>query len=212
MVRMTGFRVAVLFSRFSCLVALLFCASSPLWAQRSARDSITFALSTLIPLHEGINVVDIAGDSSKGMFVVGRRENFNAHSSTSFAAFLSEGDSSRWNLLTFWDADKETRMESTSEGADCALVDFRVVRIAPHGPVSVLVARRDFGASYADIEPVHFDLYDFRRNTSETVGDPAAYFIRTRTIEAAHPYCDVDEAFAKELGLGMHGLYGVRFR
>jgi hypothetical protein len=192
------------------LAALLI--AHPLSAQRVTRaDSISFALATLIPLHEGINAVDITGDGGKGSFVVARRENFNAHSTTVLTAYF-QPDPSHWDLLSFWNADKEVLTLGTGEGADCALRDVRVVRLAPHMPVTVIVAQRDFKASYADSEAVHFDIYEFRRNVDESVGWPAEYFVRSRTVIARRAYCDVNAAFAQELGLGTQGLYGVRFQ
>ena len=196
------------------LAAIAVANAAPIAAQQqvTARDSIGFALAEVIPLHEGVNRVDLAGGGSSGMVTVGRRENFNAHSRTTLTAYLSP-DPNHWDLVTFWsDSAPERDDVSTSEGADCALQDIRLVRPAPGAPVSVVVAHRDLTGAYTDPSPVVFDLYELRRNRDELVGWPASYYFKVRTLAARRRYCDVDQALAQELGLGTAGLYGMRFR
>lgn len=47
------------------------------------------------------------------------------------------------------------------------------------------------------------------RNTDGLTGWPSFYFEHSRTVPAKRMYCDVNEAFERELGLGRNGLgYG----
>jgi hypothetical protein len=72
--------------------------------------------------------------------------------------------------------------------------------------VTVVIAERALGRSYADSAAVQFEFYELRTNVAGVVGYPSYYFVRTRVIQAKRPYCDVDDAFDRELHLGRTGL------
>ena len=91
----------------------------------------------------------------------------------------------------------------TFEGADCILEDLRVVR-RRKGPVEVILGTRELGASFADSAAVRFDYYKLSRGGMP--GESPFYFEHTRTVLAKRPYCDVNDAFQRELGLGTAGV------
>jgi hypothetical protein len=107
---------------------------------------------------------------------------------------LAEGPNSARRELAF----------STHQGADCVLRSLRILKqlAPPPTAVVVVVGDRDTGDSYADRQPVTFSVYELRTNVTMAPGEPGIYFERTRVIRSREAYCDVEEAFRKELGLG----------
>jgi len=162
-------------------------------------------LST-VPLIYGVNLVNFAGDGVAGMAVLGRRENFNAHGSDVLTLYLKPAPTqygpNDWQLVTLFDGEEEKLTLGAGGGADCVLHDFRLVRKSVHDQVRLLIADRDLGEGYADSALVHFKSYELRRNSEETVGRPVYYFELVNDKVSKKPYCDVGEAFTKELGIG----------
>jgi len=199
--------------RFQSVLALVWAAALPelLAAQSTVRqDSIRFAAGTIVHLRNGANAVDLLGNGSRGSVIVGRRENYNAHG-YSLATFYTlarvrEGTPTLWHLIPLFAMTPVTDGVSTAEGADCILQDMRLVRLRRGGPVTLIVARRDVGETYASLAPVRFSVYELRRNDDGEAGWPLYRFELQGTIRARRPYCDVNEAFARELGLGRDGL------
>ena len=68
-------------------------------------------------------------------------------------------------------------------------------------PLRLVVAHRDLGESFADPNAVLFSFYELRTNRKGIPGKPLYCFERVRLSKARVPYCDVGEAFKKELGL-----------
>ena len=171
--------------------------------------------SAVIPLHAGQNAVDILGTGGPGTIDVADRENYNAHGHH-IAVFQVHApryandprSADEWQVVPFFDSETAVAEEifHTVEGADCILRDLRVLRGAPGRPVTVVIAERALGRSYADSAAVQFQFYELRTNAAGVVGYPSYYFERTRVVEAKRPYCDVDDAFDRELHLGRTGL------
>jgi hypothetical protein len=169
----------------------------------------------VIPLHARRNVVDLLGSGSTGTIDVADRENYNAHGHH-IAVFQVRapryaGDPTsavEWQVVPFFDSDTSTSEEifRTVDGADCILRDLRIFRREQGRPVTVVIAERALGRSYADSAAVQFQYYELRTNSAGVVGHPSYYFERTRVIEATRPYCDVDDAFDRELNLGRTGI------
>lgn len=136
------------------------------------------------------------------------RENFNAHGFDTVTLFVNDGG--LWQVMPVMyppskgaKGDTDERIEiGASGGADCQLRDFRLVQPAGGKGARLIVGDRDFGESFADDATVHFDYYDLTENTDENVGFPRFYFRHVRRVDAAKKYCDVNEAFDKELHLG----------
>jgi len=166
-----------------------------------------------VVLHNGMNDVALLGDGTPGEVLVTWRGNYNAHG-FSVATFAIRAGSDLdnnpiWQTLPFYGGphDGETGREiyRTAEGADCTLSDLRVV---PHAgrPVEVVIASRPLGTSFADAAEVRFDYYRVVHNRDGVVGWPPTYFQFERTERARATYCDVNEAFNRELHLGTTGL------
>lgn len=157
-----------------------------------------------VPLHYGSNQLSFGPDTGAGMAVLAYRDNFNAHGFDVLTMYIkpaAASDSGDWQLVSVFDGSKEALLLTSGGGADCTLHDFRLVRDAAGTPLRLIVARRDPGASYADAAVVHFSHYALRHNGGGEVGFPLYYFALERESVAKTPYCDVGEAFDKELGI-----------
>ncbi|MCT7032319.1 carbapenem self-resistance protein CarG family protein, partial [Salmonella enterica] len=84
----------------------------------------------------------------------------------------------------------------------CVLHDIRLLSGGNARPALLIVANRDLGDGYADDAPVHFDYYVLTENEDGVPGHPRFYFRATHSTTARANYCDVNDAFAKELHLG----------
>ena len=144
----------------------------------------------------GITPIDLLGDGTRAMMVVGRRENFNAHS-FDLASLYVQVDK-QWEAVTFFDAEAESHQLTSSGGADCLLHDFRFVRKAPHERLGLVVADRPLGGSFADDRPVVFKIYSLEHNKDGDPGRPTWYFQLRATRSSKKSYCDVGDAFAHE--------------
>jgi hypothetical protein len=157
-----------------------------------------------IPLHYGVNQFPFDG-GAEGMAVLAHRENFNAHGFDVLTLYLKpkgkKADVGDWQFLSLFDGEKEALTLTAGGGADCMLHDFRLLQSAGPVGVQLIVAEREPGSSYVDSAPVHFKFYTLRQNSSAEPGRPLAYFQLARTTKAKASYCDVGEAFVKELGI-----------
>jgi len=174
------------------------------------KSGAPFAKSTVLVLHNGTNALDLVGDGKQAMVFAARRENFNAHGYSSVAFYVhaaaADGPGLEWHLVPFFGGPTDIDVFRTAEGADCTLADLRVFRARAGGPVSVILAEREPGESFADAAPLRFDVYRLEKNRQGIAGWPLYYFQWERDIRPERPYCDVNEAFAQELGLGKAGL------
>ena len=144
----------------------------------------------------GVTKLDMLGDGTPAMAVVGRRENFNAHSFDVISFFVRIG--TRWDVVPLYDGEKEQDSMTSSGGADCLLHDFRMVRHEQHVPLSLVVADRDYGDSFVAVMPVNFRVYELVKNVNSDMGSPTWRFQLRTTRTSTHPYCDVGDAFAHE--------------
>ncbi len=166
----------------------------------------------VIGLRNGINEIDINGDGLKDLIVVGWRDNLNAHGFdivTFYMQFKMDiGPKDKWHLVPFVPESGVTDKNyfTTSMGADCILSDIRVIRprSPKKAPVTIIIGVRDFGESYADKASVTFVVYELRYNKEGNPGTPLFYFQKTKTIPGKGKYCDINDAFQKELGLGWY--------
>jgi hypothetical protein len=204
-------------SRPDCLLAigLLAVAFAPRPARcqsRARSDS-----PAVIPLHAGRTPVDLLGTGTSGTIDVADRENYNAHGhhlalfQVHAPRYADDPTSAKeWQVVPFFGSGADSRASEeifrTVEGADCNLRDLRVLRTAPGRPVTVVIGERTLGRSYADSAAVQFQYYELRRNAAGDVGYPSYYFQQTRVVDSTRPYCDVDDAFDRELHLGRTGL------
>lgn len=165
--------------------------------------------AAVVPLSYGITELDLTGENLPGMAVFARRENFNAHGFDVLTLYIktSHGDGSPpvWQLVSLFNKEKEEFTITTRVGADCLLHDFRLVTSAQSSGYQLVVADRKLGKSYANAAPVVFSFYDLKKNDKNLPGRPLYYFELQRSQKAKHQYCDVGEAFSKELGLKPYG-------
>jgi hypothetical protein len=205
----------VMYSWKHAIIALALCLAAACGKQSARTDhAIVHSAEGPARLHNGLNEIDLLGDGTPAQVFVAWRGNYNAHgfSVASFYIYAPSdlSDTARvWQVVPFFDgpADGATGRQAfdTGEGADCTLHDIRVIQTA-HKPVTAVLADRDLGQSFADSAAVRFEYYDLVRNTSGAVGWPPFYFHHTHTQNAKREYCDVNEAFARELGFGASGL------
>lgn len=162
----------------------------------------------VVPLKNGINSIDLNGDGVQDMVIKSRRENYNAHGKSIYHFFVelksSDGATEKWNLVPFTEGSpKERHGLGTHEGADCVLGEIRLVRDTGRleFPLIVIYADRKLGESYVATETVTFSVYELKHNHEGIPGWPTFYFERRNVTEAKRKYCDVNDAFEKELGL-----------
>lgn len=133
------------------------------------------------------------------------RENYNAHGFDVVTFYVRAKDTGRASLqlVPLFQADSKERYELTaSGGADCQLSDFRLVQDSGKRSTRLIVAERDLGPSFADPATVHFTYYELARNADGTPGRPPLYFKAGSKVDSKQTYCDVNDAFDKELHLG----------
>ena len=170
---------------------------------------------TVLPIHNGTNHIDLLGTGKHGEIIVSRRNNGNAHGfSVVLFQVLAPSRSAvsdknlLWQVIPFFggpnDPEGGEELFATYEGADCTLRDLRVVRTGKGHPVEVVTATRDFGNSFADSAAVRFDFYEL--SDGKDGFGPTYLFRHARTARAKRTYCDVDDAFDRELGLGPAGV------
>jgi len=151
---------------------------------------------TILRPGNGITNLDLLGDGTPAMTVVGRRENFNAHSFDVSSFFVRLGD--RWEVVPLFGAGKEQDSVTSAGGADCLLHDFRLVQSAPHTPLTLILADRDYGDSFVDVRPVTFRAYQLTRNERSVPGKPTWSYLLRSSWQSAKSYCDVGDAFVHE--------------
>ena len=163
----------------------------------------------LIPLHHGMNSVNLDGAGLMATIVIARRDNFNAHSflvTTIYSSLKTgEGEEPELRIIPVMregnGANEELYLR-TDGGADCVLHDFRLLADAAHQSTVLIIAARAFGETLADEQPVTFERFRLTRNSEGEVGAPALYFKFEKRWKSAKAYCDVGEAFQSELGIG----------
>jgi hypothetical protein len=181
-------------------------------AHQSIASSRERTRVAILPIHNGRNSFDLLGNGQSGEIIVSRRPNGNAHGYSivlfQVLAPADGGSQPAWQVIPFFggphDANTGEDLFGTVEGADCTLRDLRIIRRGRAKPIEVVTALRDFGTSFADSASVRFDFYELRANT-EWLG-PTYLFHHTRFVRTKGTYCDVDDAFDRELGLGTAGV------
>jgi hypothetical protein len=200
----------VLFRLVGVFCALVFSAG----VARPADKGGSVAPPELVLLGNGPNNANLLGNGTTSQVFVSRRENGNAHGFSVVAFYLLTGTSEHggvasWLLLPFLGGPGDTATNrailSTSEGADCTLGDIRLLQ--PRGKAAtIVIGRREPGESIADPAPIQFQYYRVVHDEAGVPGRPEYYIEYVRSVKAKQPYCDVNIAFDRDLGLGSHGL------
>ncbi|HUK99813.1 MAG TPA: hypothetical protein VLX29_03050 [Nitrospirota bacterium] len=162
----------------------------------------------VVTIGNGTNYVDFTGNGKPGLVVMGHRDNFNAHSFdvVSFYLFSDPKDGSLpvWNIIPVMKKEKEQLEVIVSGGADCILHDFRLLSDSGMTPAALILADRELGSSYADLESVTFTYFYLEKNSEGIPGSPLFSFKQSRVVKSKAKYCDVGEAYQKELGIGTY--------
>ena len=160
----------------------------------------------------GVTEFDLLGDGTPAMAVVGRRENFNAHSFDVISFFVRFEN--RWDVVPMYEDEKEQDSMTSSGGADCLLHDFRLVSHGQHVPLSLVVADRDYGDSFVAVMPVKFRVYELVKNVNSDMGWPTWRFQLRKTAASAHAYCELRSAefSAREFTSGGGAFLSLRLR
>ena len=154
----------------------------------------------VIPHNNGVTIVDYNGNGKSGIIVSGHRENYNAHS-FEVVSFYIKSASGELNIIPLSLNEKESFSLSVSGGADCVLHDFRLLRGNGKTPATLIKADREFGETYVSSELVTFTYYSLAENNESVAGLPPYVFSLLKEVKSKQKYCDVGEAFKKELGV-----------
>jgi hypothetical protein len=162
----------------------------------------SLARGSVIPINNGLNRFTL--DGKKAFALKAWRENFNAHG-FDVVSFYVRYDS-KWNIVPLFGAyDNKHEIEqdylTIGGGADCMLHDFRLLKSSSNHTMRIIVADRELGGSYADPDTVHFSYYKLEKNLDGIFGQPLLYFNFKKATRAKRKYCDVNDAFNKELHL-----------
>ena len=164
---------------------------------------------TLVELRYGTKEVDLDGDGRKDLIVRAHRANFNAHSFDTTTIYIwtaPEGSDDRakseLQIVPYQVKTDQELILRTGGGADGLLEDFRLLLDATHHSAVLITAKRDFGKSFADSQPVHFQFYRLSFNPDGAPGTPAVFFKAEQQVTSRKTYVDVGEAFLEELKLG----------
>jgi hypothetical protein len=136
------------------------------------------------------------------------RENYNAHGFDVVTFYVRAKDEAgeSLHLVPLFQTEagniKERYEITASGGADCQLHDFRLVQQNGQQSTRLIVADREYGDTFVSPGIVHFTYYDLAQNTDGVPGLPPLYFEARKRLDSRQVYCDVNEAFDKELHLG----------
>jgi hypothetical protein len=175
-------------------------------ALTGAANSADLPLGNVQSLSYGITPLDLTGAGLPSMAVLARRENGNAHGFDVLTLYVSmslwDGDPVTWRIVPVFDTDNNDSEQLTllaGGGADCLLHDFRLVASSRERGLQLVVAERRTG-DFATAAPITFKFYELEKPTLP-FGWPPYYFQLTHSSVTQRSYCDVGEAFEKELGL-----------
>ncbi|WP_243050478.1 hypothetical protein [Dyella sp. RRB7] len=163
----------------------------------------------IVMFKNGVN--DVLLEGHRFTIVSAWRENYNAHGfnvTTIYAQLPTPGGKTLLQVVPVFlrnvsipNDPRETNELVTSGGADCTLHSFRLFVPKSATAIMLVVADRDYGDSYVDTQPVHFDFYRLAQNTEGLFGRPRLYFTFDHRLEASKRYCDVEKALKDELAL-----------
>lgn len=171
----------------------------------SAAVAGEFGSYTVVKLNYGANQVDFNNDGVNDLIVLAKRENFNAHGFDVVTFYFRpalDWAKSRWDIIPIYGMGNEQLTLQPSGGADCLLHDFRIMKPKTGNQALLIVANRKMTDSYFEKNSVSFDYFTLEYNSEGEAGAPAAFFRRQKTVQSKRQYCDVNEAFRSELGLG----------
>jgi len=159
---------------------------------------------TPVRVVNGSSTVDFTADGKSDLIVSARRENFNAHGFDVVTFYIHADDGepqSVLHIVPIFRAGHEEQEVTVSGGADCVLHDFRLLAGPKPTSATLILANRDIGDGYAAAGRVTFTFLELKKNVRGEVGDPLYAFVQSHVAVATTKYCDVGEAFERELDL-----------
>ena len=162
----------------------------------------------VIKLKNGFNEVHFDGLDQKALALIAHRENYNAHSYDVTTLYVDykptdEHDISGLQIIPIIENNQKNTLNLMSDGgADCMLDNYRLVWNIKAHETWLILATRGFGDSFADTQSVIFTFYKLAIDKEGVPGFPPFAFDYWKVQKSKQKYCDVDDAFQKELGLG----------
>ena len=172
----------------------------------------------MVMLHNGLNPIDVDSDGHADIVVVANRENYNAHGFEATSIYIwaaaTKHEPERLQIVEVQPAPRkehdgpdEVLVLKSGGGADGLLTDFRLFVDAVHHTAVIIIANREFGASFYDSQPVEFEYFKLTRNEEGEVGLPVLYFKSYKKSVSKGAHRDVNEAFKSELGITSDGRH-----
>jgi hypothetical protein len=164
------------------------------------------APSPIVRVDNGIATLSLGNQNLIG--IRARRENYNAHSFDVVSFYFRDRtvENPVLNLVPIFGTEKGKHREryeiTVGGGADCNLDDFRLLKAQGRQPARLIVAHRDMGESFVMPGVVQFIYYDLKRNDDGVPGEPPLYFEEKSRANSRQKYCDVNDAFERELQMG----------
>ena len=160
-----------------------------------------------VKIKNGINYIDLNGDGKKDIVVNGYRGHITAHSFSIYSFYVykklaQEETTYEWQIVSigggggFAGDDIGKYAISTHQGADCVLREMRLVKFKRGASYYLVIADRPIGESYVDSVNVKFLFYRLIYSEDES----RFIYEKVKEINSKDKYCDVTEAFEKELG------------
>lgn len=125
----------------------------------------------MVTLHNGLNSLDVNSDGTADMVVVARRENYNAHGFGTTTIYIwvaaSKDEDVSLQIVPLQPATSTEHDDvlnpRSAGGADALLTNFRLFLDPVHHTAVVITAKRRFGGSFADTQPVDFEFFRLTR-------------------------------------------------
>lgn len=166
--------------------------------QKLTIQGIKSNIAHSVRIKNGLNNIDIDGDNTKDIIMNGYRGNITAHDFEAYSFYVYINKIS--NIVAISDSNdvsKDKYEIFTHKGADCVLRDIRLFKNKGEKSYNLVIAEREFGETYVDEKKVTFSLYKLDYDNDEA----RFIFRRYGEIKSINNYCDVEEAFKKELNL-----------
>jgi hypothetical protein len=159
-------------------------------------------LSAQTIIDNGITNIDVDGDGQKDLIVKGYVDNISPHSVDIYTFYILKYDSINnkniYNLVKINFTKEEQYYVGTSRGADCDLLDIRIGKFDLNfKSLQLIIGERESGVTYVDQMPVTFTYFhlNYDEDFNQYIYEPY------KKVVSKNKYCNVQEAFEKELGL-----------
>jgi len=158
--------------------------------------------SGVIKIENGVNYIDLNGEGKKDIVIKAWFENFTAHGYYLYTFIINRPDyasGKNWLVVPI-ELEKKAFEDSfrTSQGADCVIRDIRLMKDG-NNKVELIIAERPLEESFSESRKVTFYRYQLKEDREGLPGSPRFRFQLHDKWVSKNAYCDVNEAFEKEL-------------